>query len=106
MSARAGCDHARGGASAGEGHVGHAAIRPRGTIGRSLANADPAAEIPLVAVTLAATMHYREGTANAEVAAADFFVGPMTTACPQPPASPPCVFPSGAMRASAWAFTT
>src|SRR5215207_881284 len=32
--------------------VGHAAIRARGTIGGSLANADPAAEIPLVAVAL------------------------------------------------------
>jgi CO/xanthine dehydrogenase FAD-binding subunit len=36
--------------------VGHAAIRSRGTVGGSLANADPAAEIPLVAVTLGATL--------------------------------------------------
>jgi CO/xanthine dehydrogenase FAD-binding subunit len=62
--------------------VGHPAIRSRGTIGGSLANADPAAEIPLVAVTLGATMLYREGTANAEIAAADFFLGPMITALP------------------------
>jgi len=62
--------------------VGHAAIRARGSIGGSLANADPAAEIPLVAVTLGATMLYREGTANAEIAAADFFLGPMMTALP------------------------
>ena len=62
--------------------VGHAAIRARGTIGGSLANADPAAEIPLVAVTLGASMLYREGTANAEIAAADFFLGPMMTALP------------------------
>jgi CO/xanthine dehydrogenase FAD-binding subunit len=62
--------------------VGHAAIRARGTIGGSLANADPAAEIPLVAVTLGATMVYREGTANAEIAAADFFLRPMMTALP------------------------
>jgi CO/xanthine dehydrogenase FAD-binding subunit len=62
--------------------VGHAAIRVRGTIGGSLANADPAAEIPLVAVTLGATMLYREGTRNAEIGAADFFLGPMTTALP------------------------
>jgi carbon-monoxide dehydrogenase medium subunit len=62
--------------------IGHPAIRARGTIGGSLANADPAAGIPLVAVTLGATMLYREGTANAEIAAADFFLGPMMTALP------------------------
>ncbi|HYY60536.1 MAG TPA: FAD binding domain-containing protein [Burkholderiales bacterium] len=62
--------------------VGHAAIRSRGTIGGSLANADPAAEIALVAVTLDATLRYREGTANGEIAACDFFIGPMMTALP------------------------
>src|SRR5262245_50994694 len=36
--------------------VGHAAIRSRGTVGGSLANADPAAELALVAVTLGATL--------------------------------------------------
>ena len=43
--------------------VGHAATRARGTVGGSLANADPAAEIALVAVTLGATLTYREGRA-------------------------------------------
>jgi CO/xanthine dehydrogenase FAD-binding subunit len=62
--------------------IGHAAIRSRGTIGGSLANADPAAEIALVAVTLGATLVYRDGTASAEMAAPEFFVGPMTTALP------------------------
>lgn len=62
--------------------VGHAPIRARGTVGGSLANADPAAEIALVAVTLAATLVYREGDATAEIAAADFFIGPMMTALP------------------------
>ena len=42
-------------------YVGHAPTRARGTIGGSLANADPAAEIALVAVTLGATLGYREG---------------------------------------------
>src|SRR6266852_7250702 len=41
--------------------VGHAATRARGTIGGSLANADPAAEIALVAVTLGATLSWRDG---------------------------------------------
>ena len=62
--------------------VGHAPTRARGTIGGSLANADPAAEIALVAVTLGATLRYREGTATAEIPASEFFIGPMMTALP------------------------
>src|SRR5262249_1371055 len=50
--------------------VGHAPTRARGTIGGSLANADPAAEIGLVAVTLGATLSYRERGATAEIPAA------------------------------------
>jgi len=55
-------------------------VRNRGTIGGSLANADPAAEIALVAVTLGATISYRDGRTSGELAAADFFIGPMSTA--------------------------
>jgi CO/xanthine dehydrogenase FAD-binding subunit len=60
--------------------VGHAPIRARGTLGGSLANADPAAEIVLVAVTLDATMVYRDGSKTAEIPASEFFTGPMATA--------------------------
>jgi len=62
--------------------VGHAATRARGTLGGSLANADPAAEIALAAVTLRAMLTYRDGTEVAEIPAAEFFAGPMTTALP------------------------
>jgi CO/xanthine dehydrogenase FAD-binding subunit len=62
--------------------VGHAATRARGTVGGSLVNADPAAEIVLVAITLGATLTYRVGTDSTQISAADFFVGPMTTALP------------------------
>jgi carbon-monoxide dehydrogenase medium subunit len=62
--------------------VGHAPTRARGTIGGSLANADPAAEMALVAVTLGATLCWREGPTTAEMPAADFFIGTMTTALP------------------------
>jgi CO/xanthine dehydrogenase FAD-binding subunit len=62
--------------------VGHAPTRARGTVGGSLANADPAAEIALVAVTLDATLCYREGMHDSEMAAVDFFTGAMTTALP------------------------
>ena len=63
--------------------IGHAATRARGTIGGSLANADPAAEIPLVAVTLDADLSYRAGGKTDEIAARDFFIGPMVTALPE-----------------------
>jgi CO/xanthine dehydrogenase FAD-binding subunit len=63
-------------------YVGHGATRARGTIGGSLANGDPAAEIVLVAATLGATLVWREGGKNNSIAASDFFLGPMVTALP------------------------
>lgn len=63
--------------------IGHAATRARGTVGGSIANADPAAELALIAVTLDATLSYRAGGADHSIAARDFILGPMTTAMPQ-----------------------
>jgi CO/xanthine dehydrogenase FAD-binding subunit len=63
-------------------YVGHTATRARGTIGGSLANADPAAEIALVASTLGATLVYREGAATREIPASEYFIGPMVTVLP------------------------
>jgi len=60
--------------------VGHAATRNRGTVGGSVANADPAAEIPLVLVTLKGSIVLRNSTETSTVAADDFFIGPMMTA--------------------------
>ncbi len=62
--------------------IGHAPTRARGTIGGSIANADPAAEIPLVLVTLGGSVRVRDDAKDYDVAAADLFVGPMTTAIP------------------------
>jgi carbon-monoxide dehydrogenase medium subunit len=62
--------------------VGHTATRARGTVGGSLANADPAAEISLAALTLDAALTYRDVRSADEFAAADFFLGPMITALP------------------------
>lgn len=59
--------------------VGHAATRARGTIGGSLANADPAAELPLIAITLDAVFTYRVGGRTEKIGARDFYIGPMTT---------------------------
>jgi CO/xanthine dehydrogenase FAD-binding subunit len=63
-------------------YVGHGATRARGTIGGSLANGDHAAEIVLVAVTLGATLRLREGAKIIDLAADQFFLGPMLTALP------------------------
>jgi CO/xanthine dehydrogenase FAD-binding subunit len=62
--------------------VGHAATRARGTVGGSLANGDPAAEIVLVAATLGATLVWREGGNTVKTPASDFFIGPMVTCLP------------------------
>ena len=63
--------------------VGHHATRVRGTVGGSIANGDPAGEIPLVAVTLQATITMQDGAGSTEVAAGEFYLGPMITALPE-----------------------
>ena len=61
-------------------HVAHYQIRNRGTVGGSIAHADPAAEMPGIAVTCDAEIAV-VGKAGARVIqAADFFQGPLTTA--------------------------
>jgi CO/xanthine dehydrogenase FAD-binding subunit len=59
--------------------VGHPPTRNRGTVGGSIANADPAAEIPLVAVTLGAFIMVTGPSGVTSHAAGDFFIGPMLT---------------------------
>ncbi len=56
-------------------HVAHVAIRNRGTFGGSLANADPAAELPACAVVLKATLVLAGPDGQREVAAGDFYQG-------------------------------
>jgi CO/xanthine dehydrogenase FAD-binding subunit len=60
--------------------IGHDAIRVRGTLGGSLAHADPAAELPVVALALDAELVVASPEGRRSVAAADFFLGPFTTA--------------------------
>ncbi len=62
--------------------IGHSATRARGTVGGSIANADPAAELPLIAITLDAVLEYRAGGRSEKIPAGDFHIGPMTTALP------------------------
>lgn len=60
--------------------VGHPPTRNRGTVGGSVANADPSAEIPLVAVTLGAEIQAASPDGQVSTPADDFFIGPMLTA--------------------------
>ncbi|MEA2623976.1 MAG: aerobic carbon-monoxide dehydrogenase medium subunit [Candidatus Binatota bacterium] len=60
--------------------IGHLAIRNRGTIGGSLAHADPAAEWPLVAALLDAEVTLASAGGARKLPARDFFLGPLTTA--------------------------
>ena len=61
-------------------HVAHPAIRNRGTIGGSLAHADPASELPACMVALNATVVVRGPKGERRIGAADFFRGIYETA--------------------------
>jgi CO/xanthine dehydrogenase FAD-binding subunit len=63
--------------------VGHTPTRNRGTIGGSLAHADPSAELTLVAAMLEAQMTLKSTLGTWQVGAGDFFTGPMMT-CLEP----------------------
>lgn len=85
-------------------YVAHVQIRNRGTVGGSLAHADPAAELPVVALALGARLRLRSTRGERWVPAEEFFLGMFTTALEPDeilvevafPASPP---------ATGWAFT-
>jgi aerobic carbon-monoxide dehydrogenase medium subunit len=61
-------------------HVAHYQIRNRGTVGGSMAHADPAAEMPGIAVTCEAQIAAIGRSGARVIAAADFFRGPLMTA--------------------------
>jgi CO/xanthine dehydrogenase FAD-binding subunit len=61
-------------------HVAHYQIRNRGTVGGSLAHADPAAELPGIAVTCEAKIVALGKAGQRIIDAADFFRGPLITA--------------------------
>jgi CO/xanthine dehydrogenase FAD-binding subunit len=94
-------------------HVAHLAIRNRGTIGGSLSHADPAAELPMLALLLDAEIR----TSIASHAAEVFFLGPLTTVLTDDelvteivlPALPPKTgwgFEEFSLRAGDFAFAT
>ena len=61
-------------------HVAHYQIRNRGTVGGSMAHADPAAEMPGIAVTCDAQIGVVGKAGSRVIAAGDFFQGPLMTA--------------------------
>ncbi|MBZ8134764.1 xanthine dehydrogenase family protein subunit M [Afifella sp. IM 167] len=60
--------------------IGHPTIRSRGTIGGSIAHADPSAELPAVAMLYGATIIARSANGERRIAADDFFLGAYMTA--------------------------
>jgi CO/xanthine dehydrogenase FAD-binding subunit len=60
--------------------IAHAAIRNRGTVGGSIAHADPAAELPLVMLALGGEATISSAGGTRQVAADDFFQGFLVTA--------------------------
>src|SRR4051812_36698089 len=61
-------------------HVAHPAIRNRGTLGGSLAQADPASELPACMLALNAAIIVRRETGERRIPATDFFTGIYETA--------------------------
>ena len=62
------------------GHVGDPQVRHRGTIGGSLAHADPASDLPATTLALGATYVAEGPNGTREIAAADFYQGYFTSA--------------------------
>jgi CO/xanthine dehydrogenase FAD-binding subunit len=61
-------------------HVAHPAIRNRGTVGGSVAHADPAAELPCALAALDARFHVRSRHGTRTLSHEEFFVGPLQSA--------------------------
>lgn len=80
-------------------HVGHRAIRNRGTLGGSLAFSDPAAEWPACAVALGATIVLAGKGGERRVKAGDFFIDLYTTAMRPDEIIKACEFPLPASSA-------
>ena len=64
-------------------HVAHLAIRNKGTIGGSLSHADPAAELPMLAVFYGATIRVQGPSGRRDIPAEEFFVSALTS-CLEP----------------------
>lgn len=83
--------------------VAHAQIRNRGTVGGSIAHADPAGELGAVMLALDAIIHLRGPSGDRAVPAAEFFTGLFGTALEADEMLVEVTVPSPAPRAG-WAF--
>ena len=83
--------------------IAHSQIRNRGTIGGSLAHADPAAELPLVAIALNARMRAQSQSGERWIDARDFFAGLFATTLQQDEFLVEVAFPTMPAR-TGWAF--
>ena len=86
-------------------HVGDPQVRHRGTIGGSIAHADPASDLPATTLALGATYVAQGPGGTREIAAADFYEASSRrrwhpTSCSPRSASPRCRAPDGASRSS------
>ena len=84
-------------------HIAHPQIRNRGTVGGSLAHADPAAELPAVMIALGGRFKVRNREAERWVSATDFFQGLFETALEPEELLVEIAVPSMPPR-SGWAF--
>jgi CO/xanthine dehydrogenase FAD-binding subunit len=85
--------------------VGHVQTRNRGTVGGSLAHADPCAELPLVAQVLGARMLLRSGSGTRMLEAEKFFAGPMATSARPDECLEEIHWPAWSWRHTGSAFT-
>ena len=76
-------------------YVGHRAIRSRGTVCGSLAHADPAAELPAVALAVGAEMIVQGPAGQRTMRACDFFEGYLSSALGRTSCSSGCASPHG-----------
>ena len=81
--------------------IAHPPVRARGTVGGSLAHADPAAELPSVAAALDAVFVAASTRGRREIAAADFFLGHLSTALRPDELLEAVRFPAAAPRTGA-----
>jgi CO/xanthine dehydrogenase FAD-binding subunit len=88
--------------SAAMRHVAHLAIRNRGTIGGSLSHADPAAELPMLAMFYGASILVQGPKGRRVIAAKDFFVDALTNCLEPEDIVVEIEFP--VLRHDGWAF--
>lgn len=83
--------------------IGDLQVRNRGTLGGSLAHADPASDMPAVTLALGAQLVLRSAGGTRTLPAAEFFIGPFTTALAPGELITEVVFPVVAGSGSAYA---